>query len=93
MSLPYFNKVSHTAIKPWQDHLHINIVCSSDSTCLNHRSRIQVIWPHAIDNESCFLGERFQFFAVELHGKDRYIVHVNKTQFRYREIPIIAVVK
>lgn len=52
-----------------------------------------MIWPHAIDNESCFLGERFQFFAVELHGKDRYIVHVNKTQFRYREIPIIAVVK
>lgn len=73
VSPPYFKSQPHGTVKSWQDHLHINIVCSSDSTCLNHRSRIQVIWPHAIDNESCFLGERFQFFAVELHSKDRYM--------------------
>ena len=68
-------------------HLHINIVCSDDSTCLNHWSRVQVIRSHAIDNESCFLGERFQFFAVELHSKDRYMYMSTKHNSAIEGIP------
>lgn len=64
--------LSQTFQQPLEKYSHIDIMCSGLRACFHHRSRVQMIRSHGINDELCLPDQRVQFFAVQLDGKNSY---------------------
>lgn len=54
------------------EYIHVNIMRSINSACLDNRSRVEMVGAHAVDNQLCSLRKSPQFLRSELNSQDLY---------------------